>query len=96
MKVKREGNSVVLEGNIKTIGDFQAIKQILDEMILDTTTINIILLDSISITSSVIGYLTKLVHKDKMNISLSIENKELVSLMDDLGLTDLLHVRSIK
>lgn len=96
MKVKREGNSVVLEGNIKTIGDFQAIKQILDEMILDATTINIILLDSISITSSVIGYLTKLVHKDKMNISLSIENKELVSLMDDLGLTDLLHVRSIK
>lgn len=96
MKVRKEGNSVVIEGNIKTIGDFQAIKHILDEMILDVSTINIILLDSISITSSVIGYLTKLVHKDKVNISLSIENKELVSLMDDLGLSELLHVRSLR
>lgn len=96
MKVRKEGNSVVIEGNIKTIGDFQAIKHILDEMILDVSAINIILLDSISITSSVIGYLTKLVHKDKVNISLSIENKELVSLMDDLGLSELLHVRSLK
>ena len=95
MKIKKEGNSVVLEGNVKTIGDFQAIKQLLDEMILDASTINIILLDSISITSSVIGYLTKLVHKDKININLSVENRELVALMDDLGLTDLLHVRSI-
>lgn len=95
MKVKKEGNSVILEGNIKTIGDFQAIKHVLDEMILDISTINILLLDSISITSSIIGYLTKLVHKDKVNINLSVGNKELVVLLDDLGLSDLLHVRSI-
>lgn len=95
MKVKKEGNSIFIEGNIKTIGDFQAIKNILDEMILDSSTINLILRDSISITSSVIGYLTKLVHKDKVNMSLSVGNKELVVLLDDLGLSDLLHIRSI-
>ncbi len=95
MKVKKDGNSVIIEGNIKTIGDFQAIKHILDEMILDVSTINLVLLDSISITSSVIGYLTKLVHKDKINMSLSVGNKELVLRLDDLGLSDLLHVRSI-
>lgn len=50
MKVKKDGNSVIIEGNIKTIGDFQAIKHILDEMILDVSTINLVLLDSISIT----------------------------------------------
>lgn len=95
MKIKKEKQSLSIEGNIKTIGDFQVIKQVLDEMIVDTSTITITLLDSISLTSSVIGYLTKLVYKDKIEIRLDIGNKELVLLLDDLGLSDLLHVRSI-
>lgn len=95
MEIKRQGSEVVIEGNIKSIGDFQAIKKNLDEIVLQHKSLNIIVKDSISMSSSVIGYLTKLVYKENIAITLQIGNPELVTLLDDLSLSELLHVRSI-
>lgn len=95
MKIKQEGHSLFIEGNIKTVGDFQEIKRIIDEMIVHSSTINMMLLDSISMTSSVIGYLTKIVLKDKISLSISVGNEELMALLDDLGVAELLHVRKL-
>lgn len=40
-------------------------------------------------TSSVIGYFTKLVLKDKIQLSLSIGNEELIGLLEELGVHEL-------
>lgn len=96
MIVSQSGQDIIVEGNIKTIGNFQTIKKILETMVEESKAINIIIKDSIAITSSVIGYLTKLACKDKIDVSVYVGNNELLELLDDLGLVELLHVRRIQ
>ncbi len=93
MNVTRKGNEILIDGNIKTISDFQTIKELIDG--LGTSSVHIVIKDSISLTSSVIGYFTKRVLKDKVALSLSVGDDELIGLLEELGLTELLHVRKI-
>lgn len=95
MEILTNGNKVTIEGNIKSIGDFQKIKASLDEL---TTTVNAIELfigDSLSITSSVIGYFNKLVLKDKIELHLHVGNEMLYNLLEDLDLIKKLKVQKI-
>ena len=62
MNVQIIGNRVLIEGNIKSIDDSQKIKSIIDELG-EYDEIVLDLKDSISITSALIGYLTKLSNK---------------------------------
>ena len=68
MEISNVGGIVTIEGNIKSIGDFQKIKNCLDALISNNKSVTLKVINSISITSSVIGYLTKLVFKDKVHI----------------------------
>jgi hypothetical protein len=58
-----------------------------------TVTINIV--DSISLTSSVIGYLNKLILKDGIGIRLHIGNPQLMSLLDDLNLASTFQAKRV-
>jgi len=88
MEITTSSNDVTIKGNIKTISDFQQIKQLLDNMVAShkhkTVILNIT--DSLSMTSSVIGYFNKLVLKDKINIQMRIGNQQLLELLTDLNL----------
>ena len=95
MEIRQRSDDFFIEGNIKTIGDFQAIKHALDVFIKHNTSVKLTIKDSISVTSSVIGYLTKLVLKDKIVVEVCVGNGELINLFEELGLKELLHVRSI-
>lgn len=95
MEITRRSDDFLIEGNIKTISDFQEIKHVLDTCINHNTSIKLTIKDSISVTSSVIGYLTKLVLKDKMVVEVCVGNGELIHLFEELGLKELLHVRSM-
>lgn len=86
MEIEASSNTLVIKGNIKSISDFQSIKQRLDTMIIENKSININILDSLSITSSVIGYLNKLVLKDNIDIHMNVKNEQLLHLLDDLNL----------
>ena len=79
--------------NIKTITDFQTIKTNLDSLMAKEKNIIIHLVDSISMTSSVIGYVNKLILKDTINISMQIENTLLIELLQDLNLAKLFKVQ---
>lgn len=93
MHLTRRGSEITIDGNIKTISDFQAIKEMIDS--LAAQQLHIVVKDSISMTSSVIGYFTKLVLKDKIQLSLSVWNEELIGLLEELGVQELLHVRKL-
>ena len=92
MDIVTSGNSVTITGNIKTIGDYQTIKDTLEKVVATSKNITIIIKDSISITSSVIGYLTKLVQKDNIDLQIRVGDTNLYELFDEINLVQLFKV----
>ncbi|WP_297483527.1 hypothetical protein [Sulfurimonas sp.] len=92
MDIVTSGNSVTITGNIKTIGDYQTIKDTLEKVVASSKNVTIIIKDSISITSSVIGYLTKLVQKDNIDIQIRVGDTNLYELFDEINLVQLFRV----
>jgi hypothetical protein len=86
MNIETSSNSIAISGNIKSINDFQQIKQSVDNVITQHKHVIINIVDSLSITSSVIGYLNKLVLKDGIDIHMNVGNEQLLHLIDDLNL----------
>ena len=89
MEITISNNTVTIYGNIKSVTDYQDIKSKIDGMASKHTHINIHIPDSISVTSSVIGYFNKLVLKDKREINMLIGNEQLMELFKDLNLDTL-------
>jgi len=94
MEISTSGNSVTISGNIKSVSDYQAIKTSLDALIRNNSIV-INIKDSISITSSVIGYFNKLVLKDKINIEMNIGNEQLMELLQDLNLASIFNAKKV-
>jgi len=95
MDISVSSNTVTITGNIKTVQDFQSIKSNIDTVVANQRSIVINLVDSLSITSSVIGYFNKLVLKDKVDLTLGVGNDQLIELLEDLSLKSLFKVRKI-
>ncbi len=95
MEISSTANVITISGNIKTVNDFQSIKTKVDEVLQKHKNIVITIVDSLSITSSVIGYLNKLVLKDAITIEMNIGNERLMELIDDLNLTSVFKVKKI-
>ena len=87
MEISTSAQTITITGNIKTVNDFQNIKSTLDSLTGEYQAITIIIKDSLSITSSVIGYFNKIILKDKINVDMKIGNAQLSELINDLNLT---------
>ena len=91
MEINIDGNIIEVEGNIKSLDDFEKIKKAIEELLpVDKIILN--LKNSISITSSVIGYLNKLVNVDNIDVYLKVKEKELYELLKDLELYKVFHI----
>ena len=86
MNLSTNSNTITISGNIKSIADFQKIKQSTDAIVKTNKNVRIEIIDSLSITSSVIGYFNKLVLKDEIVIKMEIGNAQLMNLIKDLNL----------
>ncbi len=95
MKISSASDLITIHDNIKSISDYQDIKSTFDKVIKEYKTINVHIIDSVSITSSVIGYLNKLVLKDKIVIQMSLGNDQLFELFEDLNLSPLFNVQKL-
>ena len=95
MKVTMSSNTLTITGNIKSVNDYQEIKTVADTLVQEHTSIIIVIEDSLSITSSVIGYFNKLVLKDAVRLSMHVGNQQLMELLDDLHLTSVFNVKKI-
>jgi len=95
MTITSSLNVVTITGNIKTIRDYQNIKSTVDAVASSQKNIVINIKESISVTSSIIGYFNKLVLKDKILLQLNIGNQELVDLLNDLNLTSIFKVKKV-
>lgn len=86
MDLSINSNVINIQGNIKSISDFQTIKSNIDSVVSSHKNITINVVDSLSITSSVIGYFNKLVLKDGIKIKMTVGNEKLMNLLKDLNL----------
>ncbi|MCX8070188.1 MAG: hypothetical protein N2738_06765 [Thermodesulfovibrionales bacterium] len=95
MEVRATGASeVTITGNIQSIEDYQEIKDVVRSIVeKGASTISIKIPDSISMPSSVIGFLLKLVHVDKIAISMFVRDDRLYNLMEILNLITILNVK---
>ena len=94
MEISTSGNTVTITGNIKSVSDYQTIKTSLDALVRNSSII-INIKDSISITSSVIGYFNKLVLKDKISLEMNIGNEQLMELLQDLNLASIFNAKKV-
>jgi len=95
MNIFTAGSTITLEGTIKSISDFQSIKNEVNSLTHAYSNITIKIPNSISMTSAVIGYLTKLKLKDNIAINMYIGDERLHRLLKDLHLVEFFNV-SIK
>ena len=93
MEIKREGNRLIITGNIKSIEDYEKIRNELESIKQTNNYIHIDIKNSISITSSFIGYLYKLIEKNKINLSMEVGNNTLYEILEDLDLINKFNVR---
>ena len=95
MTMTTSSNNVNIIGNIKSVSDYQEIKSQVDTLVEVHKSIIINIKDSLSITSSVIGYFNKLVLKDSIGIEMRVGNEQLMELLDDLNLAALFKAKKV-
>jgi len=93
MEISAASNIITITGNVKSVSNFQSLKSCVDGVVSQNRTITINVKDSLSITSSVIGYFNKLVLKDKIDITMNVGNAQLLELLDELGLVSVFKAR---
>lgn len=97
MEIKTTGVSeITILGNIQSIEDYQEIKDSVRKLTdKGQTSITIKIPDSLSMPSSVIGFLLKLVHVDNIAISIFVGDDRLFNLLDILNLITVLKVKKV-
>jgi hypothetical protein len=98
MQIEKSGsNELTINGNIKSIEDGNAIKEAINACKKEgTTSVLLRIQDSFSMTSTVIGFLMKLVNIDKLRVSLVVGDARLYQLLDELSLVQAFNVRLIE
>ena len=95
MDISASANRVTIKGNIKSIQDYQKIKDVIDEIAKTNKHITLNIEDSISVTSSVIGYFNKLVLKDNIDLQINVGDEQLMELFQDLNLVSLFKIKKV-
>lgn len=96
INVNKSGESceIKIEGVIKSVSDSQAIKDALNSCG-DVKQVNIEILDSFSITSSVIGFLLKKKQGDKVGLAITVNDPRIYELFQSLNLVEVLNVKKV-
>jgi hypothetical protein len=98
MTIRTTGDSeVTVSGNIKSIEDYQAIKEVVRDLVKKgRQAIVVNIPDSLSMTSSVIGFFLKLIYSDNIKITMNVTDERLYNLLDVLNLITVFDVRKTR
>lgn len=96
MEIRKSGTEVIVIGNVKTIDDSMALRDEIQQLV-DGGAAGITLRfqDSFALPSAVIGYLMKLVNRDRVRLTLLAGDQRLYVLLDELQLLETFGVRQI-
>lgn len=89
MEIQLIDDTIKITGQIKSMEDYKAIKIHLNELLQKgIKEISLDIKDSISLPSSVIGFLLKIVHQDKVKVNIKTNCNHLIEILNDLNLTN--------
>ncbi len=93
----RSSNELVLSGPIKTIDDSMAVRAEVQKLVEEgASALTLRIEDSFALPSAVIGYLMKLVNRDKVRLTLLAGDHRLRELLDELQLSGTFNVGSLR
>jgi len=97
MELKKIGeNEIQIDGSVNTIQSYQEIKSAVEEIVaMGGSEIIIVLKNTPTLTSSIIGYLIKTVTINKAKVTLKVSSRELYELLYQLNLTETFSVMKI-
>lgn len=91
---QKSAAELVISGNIKTIDDSIALRAAVQKLVDGgCSSIMLKIPDSFAMPSAVIGYLMKLVNRDKVQLNVIAGDQRLRELLDELQLTEQFGVR---
>ena len=91
---QKSATELTINGNIKTIDDSIALRAAVQKLVEGGCSGVVLRIpDSFAMPSAVIGYLMKLVNRDKVHLNIIAGDKRLRELLDELQLTELFGVR---
>lgn len=97
MEISRTDNNLTIKGPIRTLNDYLEFRDLVQKLIKTESykeiTLNII--DSPTITSSIIGFLIKLIHLDNIQVFLNVKHKDLYDMLVNLNLLTIFNVTKI-
>jgi len=98
MRIQSSGNNeLTISGNIKSIEDSSLIKETVTALKAGGATSLVLRIpDSFSMTSTVIGFLMKLVNVDQMRVFLVVGDPRLYQLLDELSLAQAFNLRLVE
>jgi len=98
MLIEQSGNrEVIITGNIKSVDDSILIKNTINDLVAQgSRSIHLKIKDSLSLTSTAIGFLMKLVHQQRVQLMVSVEDRRLYALLEDLCLLEVFNVRLVE
>ncbi len=92
MELKTYGDTIEVNGVIKTITDAQEIIDAIKNV--QGKNLRLIVKESFALPSSIIGYLIKK-NEEGVNVNIEVTSDILAELLDDLNLTKIFNVRKI-
>lgn len=97
MNIEQNGAAeLTIIGNIKSIDDSQLIKNRISTLVAaGEERVRINIPTSFSMTSTVIGFLMKLVQRDRIGLEILVGDRRLFELLDELNLVQVFNVRIV-
>jgi len=96
MDMRIENLNVYIDGNLKSLSEVRQVSSEIDLITKESKNIVLILSNSLSIPSSLIGYLIKIIKQNSVNLTLKVGDKRAYDTLDDLNLVRLFNVQMIK
>lgn len=94
MQIEANGNEVTITGNVKSVEDSIKIKDAVGKLMAQgNRSISLKIVDSLSLTSTAIGFLMKIVNQDQVQLTVTVGDPRLYTLLDDLSLLRQFNVR---
>ena len=92
---RTSATELTVTGNIKTTADYLAIRQEVTELVGAGAGALILHIDEcFSMPSSVIGFFVKLVQRDRVRVTMIIEDRRLLELLQELSLAEMFGARA--
>ncbi|MBF0564455.1 MAG: hypothetical protein HQK89_04370 [Nitrospirae bacterium] len=93
MEVKANNEEITISGHIRTIEDYQKIKQVVNSVVeTGHKSVTIMIPESLAMTSSVIGFFLKLVFENKVDLKMYVKDERLYNLLEVLNLVTVFKV----